>query len=122
MGGSIVATLFMLGVLLAEHALRDVMYDSMAEKHSAEFIRRLRISYRVGVLLIIAFAWSVALLGGLRDSANMFFYIVMVCFVCLSTWTMLGDSRKELLRNYHGLSKFSLGLSGPALQAMSLRF
>ena len=93
--GAIVITLFMLAFLVAEHNLAYVLYDSLERRWSKEYVRRLRVSLKIDVLLIISYIWAITLSSEFRYFSNQLFWLLTLLMVGFGIWTLLGWRVKE---------------------------
>ncbi|MBC8063933.1 MAG: hypothetical protein H7Y17_03825 [Chlorobia bacterium] len=94
MFGTVVMTLFLIAVLVAEHFLSEVIYDSVAERFSKEYVRRQRITFKLSALLILVYIWAITLDKDFRFIANELFWLMMLPMLGLGVWTLLGWRKK----------------------------
>lgn len=93
--GPVVITLFLVGVLVAEHFLAKVVYDTTAKGWSEEYVRRLRISLKAIVVLTLGFVWVITLDGGMRIMAGYLMGFLLLAMLSLGVWTMLGARKNK---------------------------
>lgn len=92
--GPVIITLFLVAVLIAEHYLADIVYETNHEWRTKEYVRRHRISFKVDAIMMITFVWVITLSDDLHLVANQLFYLILIVMACLGIWTMLGSRIK----------------------------
>jgi hypothetical protein len=93
--GCLIATLFVIGFLVVEHSLRDVLYESIAKKWSNEYVRRQRLVLKLFAASALVYLWAISLVQEIRVYSTELFLLMAVVFAALGVWVLLGSRHKD---------------------------